>query len=142
VPSWVSARSGGCREHRTAERARGDNADANEKVTVLQLILVALEAGAHVDHANTHGRRELGHAQVHDEPGRIPAELYVIRREPVGEGIAAAQSEVRGYRNIGRVQHGEEAAEVAAAGAEQRFNQVSNPRPRKNVELPGPPVLS
>ena len=134
-------RSGGCREHRTAERARGDNADANEKVTVLQLILIALDTGAHVDHANTRGWRELGHAQMHDEPGRIPAELCVICREPVGEGIAAAQSEVRGDRNIGRVQHGEEAAERVTAGAEQRFNQAGNPRPRENVELPGPPVL-
>jgi hypothetical protein len=59
----------------------------------------------------------------------------------VGQGIAAAQSEVRGDRNIGRVQHREEAAEGVAAGAEQRFNQAGNPRPRENVELPGPPVL-
>jgi len=75
-------------------------------------------------------------------PAEYRLNSNVIRREPVGEDIAAAQSEVRGYRNIGRVQHGEEATEVVAAGGEQRFNQAGHPRPREDVELPGPPVLS
>ena len=58
-----------------------------------------------------------------------PAEYRLNSTSYVGncEDIAAAQSEMRGYRDIGRVQHGEEAAEGVAAGAEQRFNQVSNP---------------
>jgi hypothetical protein len=55
--------------------------------------------------------------------------------------MGTTESEVSSYRDFSRVEDRQEAAEMARAGTKQGFGEPSDPWPREDVNLRGPPVL-
>ncbi len=78
---------------------------------------------------------------MHQQTGRVVAELRVVRGEPGGEHRAGGRPEVCGDRPVTGVHHGQHSGEVLFADLEEVVDQVDDPGPREPVHAAGPAVL-
>jgi hypothetical protein len=82
---------------------------------------------------NAQGNGLLGHPQMLDQPGGLPAEIRIVGWEPLREHLAGPETEVRCDRSPSRGQDREQAPELVTMGAEQVIDEIDDPWPVENV---------